>query len=66
MIVTERERSEALARMRRRLSFLIRARPEYRGTIKGTRIAIDALEQILLLQFTIKKGDKENAQEKKS
>jgi hypothetical protein len=51
MLVTEKERSEALTRMRRRLAFLLHHRPGYKATIKDTRIAIDALEQIQFLDL---------------
>lgn len=55
MIVTEEERSEALARFRKRLAFLTRYRSMYRATIKDTRIAIDSMEQVTLLQFSKEK-----------
>lgn len=54
-MMTTKERIEVLARVRRRLKFMIHHRPHYRQTIKDTRIIIDALESLILVDI---KGEK--------
>jgi len=54
-MTTTPERIDALGRARKRLSFMLRHRPFYKQTIKDTRVIIEALESLILLD--LKKGE---------
>lgn len=50
-MTTTHDRTLALGHMRKRLSFLVKNRPYYVGTIKDTRVCIEALEALVTLDF---------------